>query len=84
MNKSEIKNLSFEQSLGELEDIVRKLESGAAELESAIDLYSRGVALKEHCEQILSNAKLKVEKIIAKDGVATGVETFDVEPKQND
>ncbi len=82
MTKNEIKNLSFEQSLSELEDIVRKLESGSAELESAIDLYSRGMALKEHCEQILSRAKLKVEKIIAKDGVASGVELFDEEPPQ--
>ena len=77
MSKSEIKQLSFEQSLGELEDIVRKLESGATELESAIDLYSRGVSLKEHCEQILARSKLKVEKIIAADGVAIGVENFD-------
>lgn len=77
MSKSEIKQLSFEQSLGELEDIVRKLETGSAELESSIDLYSRGVLLKEHCEHILARSKLKVEKIIAQDGVAVGTESFD-------
>ncbi|MDF3046929.1 MAG: exodeoxyribonuclease small subunit [Candidatus Midichloriaceae bacterium] len=83
MSKSEIKNLSFEQSLSELENIVRKLESGSAELESSIDLYSRGIALKEHCEKILANAKLKVEKIISKDGEAVATEAFNPSSETN-
>ncbi len=77
MLKSEMKQLNFEQSLSELEDIVSKLESGSTELESAIDLYTRGISLKEHCESILARSKLKVEKIIAKDGVAVDKENFD-------
>lgn len=60
----DIAPLSFEQALKELEAIVRKLESGQGELESAIADYERGTALKDHCQKKLAAAKMKVEKII--------------------
>ncbi len=60
----DIKTLSFEKALGELEEIVRKLESGAAELEASIELYERGAALKAHCEAKLKSAQEKIEKIV--------------------
>lgn len=59
----EIKAMSFEQALAELETIVEALEKGQGELEGAISAYERGVALKSHCEAKLTEAKLKVEKI---------------------
>jgi len=74
--KASIKDLSFEKALGELEDIVRKLESGDIELDASIKLYSKGVELKNHCDEILANAKLKVEKIIASEGGKITTEDF--------
>lgn len=69
-------NLSFEQAIKELEDIVRKLESGQVDLESAIKDYERGSELRKICEQKLSDAKLKVENIIKnQDGSVTTEET---------
>jgi len=59
-----IASMSFEQALKELEIIVRKLETGQGELESSIADYTRGTALKEHCQKKLADAKMKVEKII--------------------
>lgn len=75
----EIKDLSFEDALAELERIVRALEEGKGGLEDAIEAYERGDRLKRHCEAKLREAKAKVEKIAeAKDGgVAT--EPLDVE-----
>ncbi len=64
MSKSDIKALSFEAALEELEGIVRKIESGDAPLEEAITLYERGAALKAHCEAKLKSAREKVEKIM--------------------
>lgn len=64
LQPSEISSLSFEQALAELEKIVRKLESGQGDLEAAIVDYSRGTALKEHCEKKLADAKLRVDKIM--------------------
>lgn len=70
---ADIKTMSFEQALAELETIVETLEQGHGELDGAISAYERGVALKSHCEAKLTEAKLKVEKITldAQGGVST-------------
>ena len=60
---SKINEMSFEQALGELEEIVARLESGEATLEDAIAVYERGSLLKKHCETKLNEAKSKVDKI---------------------
>ena len=61
---ADIKDLSFEDALRELETIVEKLERGDAPLEESITIYQRGAALKGHCESKLKNAQMKVEKIV--------------------
>lgn len=58
-----VENLSFEAALGELEVIVRDLETGKAALEDSIDAYERGTALKKHCEKKLGEARSKIEKV---------------------
>ena len=68
----EIGAMSFEQALAELEQIVQKLESGRAQLDESITLYTRGTALKAHCEAKLKSAQAQIERIvIGPDGVAT-------------
>lgn len=59
----DIKDLTFEQALKELEQIVGKLERGDVELEPSIALYERGEALRAHCEKLLQRIEAKVEKI---------------------
>jgi exodeoxyribonuclease VII small subunit len=71
---AEIKALTFEQALAELEQIVARLESGQAPLEDSIQLYERGAALKTHCEQRLEAARLRVEKIVVGAGGTPGIE----------
>lgn len=69
MSKKENLPESFEEALKELEQIVRRMESGGQNLELAIADYERGMALKTLCEKRLNEAKLKVEKIVkAQDG----------------
>lgn len=72
MADTDIKTMSFETALQELEGIVEKLERGDAPLEESITIYQRGAALKAHCEAKLKDAQLKVEKIvIGSDGQAS-------------
>mgnify|MGYP000923215573 CR=1 FL=1 len=59
----DIKKMSFEEALAELETIVERLEGGQAKLDDAIGAYERGAALKQHCETKLREAQDKVEKI---------------------
>lgn len=67
-----VENLSFEAALGELDTIVRDLETGKAALEDSIGAYERGTALKEHCQKKLGEARSKIEKIsVNEDGSVT-------------
>ena len=74
-----IKSLSFEQALAELEGIVRRLEAGQVELEESIRIYERGEALKSRCNSLLKQAEARIEKITLKDGKAKTSEALDVE-----
>ena len=62
MTKS-IEKMSFEEALAELEEIVNKIDTGQESLADAVYSFERGVALKNHCEKMLKEAKLKIEKI---------------------
>jgi exodeoxyribonuclease VII small subunit len=57
-------DIPFEQALKELEAIVRRLESGAGDLEGSINEYVRGTELKDFCLDKLKTARLKVESIL--------------------
>lgn len=61
---ADIKAMSFEQALAELESIVKKLEGGRVDLEESIAVYTRGTQLKRHCEARLRAAEERVEKIV--------------------
>ena len=71
--------LTFEKALAELEAIVSRLERGDVGLEESIAIYTRGEALKAHCETLLRQAEIRVEKItLGSDGGAKGVEPLDI------
>ena len=73
-------NLSFEEALIKLEDIVRELESGRIKLDDAVSAYERAVRLKKICTDKLNAAALKVEKIeINKEGNLTTTPLDNVE-----
>ncbi len=77
---ADIKEMSFERALKELESIVGRLERGDVELEESINIYERGEALKEHCDRLLKGAEAKVEKLaFGPDGTPKGTEPFEAE-----
>jgi exodeoxyribonuclease VII small subunit len=55
--------LSFEESLGELEEIVAKLESGKLGLSDALAAYETGVQRLKGCYQILQHAERRIELV---------------------
>lgn len=63
MAEENITNLSFEEALSKLENIVRELEAGRIKLDDAVSAYEQAVSLKNFCEKKLQEAKLKIEKI---------------------
>ena len=70
--------LSFEDALKRLEEIVRTLERGEAPLDQSIELYQEGDKLKRHCEARLKAAQARIEQIaFGSDGNPKGVTPFD-------
>ena len=75
---AEIADLTFEDALRSLEEVVRRLESGEVPLDQSIALYERGEALRRHCQARLDAAQARIEKIVAgPDGKAQGTVPFD-------
>ncbi|GGJ46556.1 hypothetical protein GCM10011393_15840 [Sphingopyxis bauzanensis] len=69
--------LSFEAAMGELETIVRRLESGDVSLEESVALYERGHALRGHCEARLAAAQARIEQVsLGADGRPAGTTPF--------
>jgi exodeoxyribonuclease VII small subunit len=74
----DISQMSFEDALRALEDVVRRLETGDVPLDESIDLYERGEKLRKHCQARLDAAQARIEKIVAgPDGKAAGTEPFE-------
>lgn len=72
-----IDDLSFEDALKRLEEIVRQLESGEAKLGDAIRLYEEGTRLRQKCTERLDSAQARIEAIrLDSDGRPAGVAPF--------
>jgi len=66
MNKQ---NMTFEQSMARLEQIVRAMERGDVPLEESLKLFQEGTELVRSCGKLLEEAQLQVNKImVAADG----------------
>lgn len=69
------KEKSFEESLTELENIVKELEQGSVDLEKSIEKYTEAMKLAKECGDKLNNATLKVNKILSENGM---LEDFEI------
>ena len=68
-NVSELKftpleDLSYEEALQELEELVNILETGENDLQKTLLYFERGQALASHCISLLDDAELKVKDIL--------------------
>lgn len=70
------KSTRFEDALGELESLVKSLESGEQPLETSLEQFERGVALARFCQQSLGDAEQKVRILLDEQGDET-LDDFD-------
>ncbi|MEE1128638.1 MAG: exodeoxyribonuclease VII small subunit [Methanobrevibacter sp.] len=61
-------NLSFEESLEKLEEIVNKLENGDVPLDDAIDEFKNAMDLVKICNDKLNSAEEAIAKIVQDNG----------------
>ena len=71
------KNKDFESSLEKLEEIVTKLEAGDLPLEKSIKAFEDGIKLTRHCQKLLTDAELKIKKLVNSDDGSFDLESFD-------
>ena len=79
-NNPDVKKMTFERAIEELESIVRRLEEGKVPLEESVAIYERGETLKKRCEELLRQAEARVERItLDANGKPVGSEPLDVD-----
>ena len=76
-DKSKEKNLEFEKYLAKLENIIVALEDGELPLNESIKTFEEGVKLTKHCQELLTKAELKIQKLLEKDDGTLDLEDFD-------
>ncbi|GGO73687.1 exodeoxyribonuclease VII small subunit [Bowmanella pacifica] len=67
-SRKKTENLSFEQSLAELESIVKQMEGGDLPLDEALAQFERGIELTRHSQAKLHQAQQKVSILMDKQG----------------
>lgn len=70
-------DLSYEQAVERLEEIVARIESGEVGLEDSIALYEEGVALGRHCREVLTKAQQRIEMLSGDEGGEATNEALD-------
>ena len=73
-NKKEEK--TFEEELLELEEIVKKLETGEVPLDDAIKEFTKAMELSKKCDEKLKKAEEAITKLVNKDGT---IDNFEIE-----
>ena len=61
--ENDIGELSFEEAITGLTDIVSRIEQGQIPLQDSLEQYEEGMALIKHCRTILQRAEKRIEKI---------------------
>ena len=54
---------SFESAFSELEEVVRKLETGGFSLDESTSLFELGMKLASKCNEILTSSELKITRL---------------------
>ena len=63
LNK-DVTNLSFEEAFERLNKVVELIECSDVSLDESIKYYEIGILLKNHCEEKLKNAEIKIKKVV--------------------
>ena len=78
MSRKKPENLSLEEALRELEQVVEQLEAGDLPLEQALKLFERGINLTRNCQRSLEEAEQKV-KILSEKSLDAEPEPFETD-----
>jgi exodeoxyribonuclease VII small subunit len=83
-SETEITDLTFEDALRELDEVVSALEAGRIPLEDMLQLSQRGTALADYCEQKLSEVEATLETLVTNSSGELVTETVDWDDDDED
>ncbi len=78
MARKKIENLSFEESLNELETIVQNLEHGELSLDDSMTLFERGLSLSQLSQSKLQDAEQKIQILLDKNNSEQKLTPFEL------
>lgn len=61
----QLDSLSFEEALGQLQEVVSRLESDNLSLDQTIEDFRRGTELAAYCQRLIGEAELKVTELVS-------------------
>ena len=76
-SRPELADLSFEEAFRRLGEMVESLENGGLPLAEATGLYQQGMALVQHCNQLLNETELKITQLRESYNSPSGVPNID-------
>ena len=72
--------MTFEEAMQRLEQIVRAMERGEVALEESLKLFQEGTELVRNCQKLLDEAQLQIKKIMTAPDGSPVEEEFQDEP----
>ncbi len=64
MDEKKPEEMTFEESLAKLNELVDLLESGTLDLDKSIEVYEKAVVLRDRCRSILEQSERRVQAIM--------------------
>ncbi len=62
---TDVKEMTFEEAITQLEELVKKLEGGNLDLDQSLEIYEQAIELRTRCREILENSERKVQQLMA-------------------
>ena len=78
-----MEKLTFEESIKELEQLVKDLEGTELTLDESIEKFEKGMKLSKHCSKLLESAEKKITLLIEKEDGSVETEDFKL-PEEHD
>ena len=68
------KNINFEKTLDQLEELVEDMEHGDLSLEESLKAFEKGIKLTRDCQTALNQAEQKVQMLVEENNELTTVD----------
>ena len=73
-----MKNLSYEESMKELEQVVKDLENNELTLDESIERFEKGMKLSKYCSELLESAEKKISILLEREDGSITLEEFEL------